>query len=340
MPHPETRSVVTERDLNEEPLDGRRVGVIGYGSQGEAQALNLRDSGVDVVVGLREGSPSADRARTAGLDVTSVRGAAGSDIVALLIPDEEIVHAFAESVEPVVEEGSTLVLAHGFALRFGGLEIAGGIDVVLVAPMGPGTLLRERYQAGTGLPAAYAVDRDATGRARQTALEYGAAIGCARVGLFETGVAEETEVDLFAEQAVLVGGVIRLIEAAFETLVEAGYDPAVAYMECLYELGLTADLMQRFGVSGMRNRISRTALFGDLTRGGRIIGEETRNGMRQVLEEIRNGRFAEELAADVSSEGRETKQALERARQSLLLRVEEAVAPVVHPGRDEHEPDE
>lgn len=331
MPESHITRIVTDRELPGAPLEGRRVGVIGFGSQGEAQALNLRDSGVDVSIGLRDGSLSAARARGAGLDVVPIEEASRADVVALLVPDEAATAVFERRVAPVLQSGRTLLFAHGFALTFGGLEPPSGIDVVLVAPMGPGRILRERYTEGRGLPAAFAVHADATGRARETALRYGQAIGCARVGLFETTVREETEVDLFAEQAVLVGGVTRLIEAAFDTLVEAGYDPAVAYMECLYELELTAGLIQRFGMSGMRRRISKTALFGDLTRGDRIIGDETRSRMREVLAEIRDGRFASELEAGGSAE---LTSAFERTRRRLLSRVEDDIAPVAHPERD------
>lgn len=325
--------IITEEDLAGEPLAEKRVGVVGYGSQGEAQALNLRDAGVDVVVGLRSGSPSSGRARDAGLAVAGIEEAAEADVVALLVPDDVLPVVFGRAVAPALDPEQTVVLAHGYAIRFGNLEFPRGVDVVLVAPMGPGRILRERVLAGGGLPAAFAVHRDATGRARETALDYGRAIGCARIGLFETSVREETEVDLFAEQAVLVGGVTRLISAAFDTLVEAGYDPAVAYMECLYELELTVGLMQRFGISGMRRRISRTALFGDLTRGGRIIGSEAREGMQEILAEIQDGRFAAELSGEDA--GRIIDSALDAFAESELHRVEETVAPIAHPDRDE-----
>ena len=335
MPESHIPHIVTERDFDGPSLSGLTVGVVGYGSQGSAQALNLRDSGVEVSVGLRDGSPTAESAVGAGFRVVEVGEAATADVVALLVPDEVLPHVFEHEMAPALRVGQTLVLAHGFALLFGGLEAPDGIDVVLVAPMGPGAILRERYTTGSGLPAAFAVHQDATGNARRTALEYGRAIGCARVGLFETTVAEETEIDLFAEQAVLAGGVTRLIEAAFDVLVEAGYDPAMAYMECLYELELTVNLVHRYGISGMRDRISHTALFGDLTRGDRIIGEETRAGMRRVLEDVRSGVFARELEDDVSKRGAGTEAALKAARERMLYRVEDAIAPVAHPNRED-----
>jgi ketol-acid reductoisomerase len=335
MAHTHITHILTERDLGDgDTLVGRGVGVIGYGSQGAAQARNLADSGVAVAVGLRAGSARAVRARADGLEVVSVPEAAAADVVALLVPDDVIRDVFERDVRPSLREGATLVLAHGFAVHFGKLSAPRGVDVVLVAPMGPGSALRERYVTGSGLPAAFAVHRDETGGARSTALAYGAAIGCARVGLFETSIAEETEIDLFAEQAVLAGGVTRLVEAAFETLVEAGYDPSLAYMECLYELELTVGLMHRLGIGGMRRQISRTALFGDLTRGDRIIGEETKEGMREVLEDIRSGVFASELAEDASAGGARLRTALEEARERLIARVEDALAPVAHPDRE------
>jgi ketol-acid reductoisomerase len=331
-------SIVTERDVPERPLAGRRVAVVGYGSQGEAQALNLRDADVDVCVGLREGSPSAKKARGSGIQVVSIETAARSDVIALLVPDDALRGLFERDVAPALEAGRTVVLAHGFSVRYGGLDVPPGVDLVLVAPMGPGRLLRERYLAGTGLPAAFAVHRDATGEARRTATEYGAAIGCARVGLFETTVNEETEVDLFAEQAVLVGGVTRLVESAFQTLVESGYDPAIAYMECLFELELTVNLMHRYGISGMRDRISRTALYGDLTRGDRIIGEEARAGMRRILEDIRDGSFARELEGDLTEGGRVVERELAKTRERLIARMEKELATVAHPERDAERP--
>jgi ketol-acid reductoisomerase len=292
--------IVTEKDIAGEPLCGRAVAVIGFGNQGEAHALNLRDSGVTVAVGLRTGSQSAARARDLGLDVHSVEEACRvGDVIALMIPDEFMRDVFAAGIESSLKGGATLLFAHGFAVRFGGLSVPDGVDAVMVAPMGPGQRLRELYEQGTGLPASIAIASDASGGARRTALEYAKALGCARIGVFETSFAEEAEIDLFSEQAVLCGGVTRLITAAFDTLTEAGYSPELAYVECLYELKLTVDLIHRYGIAGMRDRISSTALFGDLTRGDRVIGESVRSGMREVLDEVRSGEFAESWMADV-----------------------------------------
>jgi len=291
--------VITNRQIRGNPLSRRTVAVIGFGSQGEAQALNLRDSGVPVVVGLRPRSRSVGRSRAAGFETLPVGEAAGrGDVVALLVPDEAVRDVFDASVARRLRPDAAVLLAHGFAVRFCGLAVPEGRDVVMVAPMGPGQRLRERYLEESGLPASLAVHRDATGRARRTALGYAKAIGCARVGVFETTFAEETEIDLFAEQAVLCGGVTRLVTAAFDTLVEAGYDPALAYMECLYELDLTVNLIRRYGIAGMRKRISRTALFGDLTRGELAVSAGTRSGMRRILKDVRSGAFARAWLAD------------------------------------------
>lgn len=327
--------IITEREIKGDPLSGKTVAVIGYGSQGEAQALNLRDSGVSVLVGLKEGSPSAARACDAGFDVVRpAEATAAGDVVALLVPDVLMGQLMERVVEPNVRRGATLVFAHGYPLRFGGVDPQAEVDVVMVAPMGPGLRLRERFVAGGGLPASFSIERDVTGGARDVALGYAKAIGCLRVGLFETTAAEETEIDLFAEQAVLCGGVTRLITAGFDTLVEAGYDPDLAYIECLYELELTVSLIQRFGISGMRDRISTTALFGDLTRGHRIIGREVRENMREILEEIRDGTFADQMVSDEAGGGRALREALDRERERPIEEVGRRLAGVVHEAPD------
>ena len=327
--------IITESDIKGDPLSGKTVAVVGYGNQGEAQALNLRDSGVSVVVGLREGSPSTARAQQAGFDVVAPAEAVGSgDVIALLIPDGHMAAFVERVVRTGAKRGAALVFAHGYPLTFGGVEPPPGLDVVMVAPMGPGLRLRERFAAGGGLPASFSVERNVTGMAREVALGYAAAIGCARVGLFETSASDETHIDLFAEQAVLCGGVTRLIAAAFDTLVEAGYDPALAYIECLYELELTVNLIQRFGISGMRERISTTALFGDLTRGGRILDREAKERMREVLEEIRDGTFAKEMAADEERGGPALREALAEEGERLIEEVRRKLATVVHEARD------
>jgi ketol-acid reductoisomerase len=324
-------AIITEKDIEGEPLTGKTVSVFGYGNQGEAQALNLRDSGVRVVVASRSGSRSSDRARAAGFDMLGpCEAAARADVCALLVPDGVMAEFIGETIAPSVRGGAALVFAHGFSLRFGGVVAPEGVDVVVVAPMGPGLRLRERYVEGGGLPASFAVEQDVTGGARAVALEYAKAIGCARVGLFETTAGDETEIDLFAEQAVLCGGVTRLIEAAFDTLVEAGYDPELAYLECLYELDLTVNLIRRFGIDGMRDRISRTALYGDLTRGDRIIGREVREGMRRVLSEVRDGTFADEMVSDEKRGGTAISLALSEQRSRLIEKVGRRLAGVAH----------
>lgn len=327
--------IITESDIRGDPLRGKTVAVVGYGSQGEAQALNLRDSGVSVVVGLKQGSPSSARAEAAGFRVVApAEATAAGDVVALLVPDGLMPRLMERVVGPNVRRGAALVFAHGYPLRFGGAEPPSVVDVVMVAPMGPGLRLRERFVGGGGLPASFSVERDVTGRARDIALGYARAIGCLRIGLFETTASEETEIDLFAEQAVLCGGITRLIAAGFDTLVEAGYDPNLAYIECLYELELTANLIQRFGISGMRDRVSTTALFGDLTRGDRVIGPEVREHMREILEEIQDGTFAEQMASDEAEGGRLLHEALARERERLIEEVGTRLARVVHEAPD------
>jgi ketol-acid reductoisomerase len=323
--------ILTEQDIEGVPLAGKVVAVIGYGSQGAAQALNLRDSGVSVIVGLRPDSPSRARAADDGLAVTEMAEAcAKGDVVALMIPDEALPSLFAATVATNMKAGATVLFAHGFSVRFGGIAPPPGIDVAMVAPMGPGQRLRERYLEGSGLPASYAVLEDATGTAARTALEYAKAIGCARVGLFETTFAEEAEIDLFSEQAVLCGGITRLIAAGFDTLVEAGYGPELAYMECLYELELTVNLIRRYGISGMRERISQTALFGDLTRGHRVVGAHVREAMAEVLGEVRDGTFARELAQDAEGGGSVLRRRLEEESRRLIEDVGRRLASVAH----------
>jgi ketol-acid reductoisomerase len=324
--------IVTERQIKGHPLSRRTVAVIGFGSQGEAHALNLRDSGVRVVVGLRSKSRSRARAPAAGLDVASVGDAAArGDVLALLVPDETAREVFDKEIAGCLPRAAAVLFAHGFAVRFSGLSVPEGRDVIMVAPMGPGQRLRERFVEGGGLPASFAIERDATGRARSIALGYAKAIGCARVGLFETTFAEETEIDLFAEQAVLCGGVTRLVTSAFDTLVEAGYDPALAYMECLYELDLTANLIRRYGIAGMRGRISRTALFGDLTRGGHVIGPESRDGMKNILEQVRSGLFAGEWLEDGREGHPELRERLAEESDRMIERVGKKLKRIAHP---------
>jgi len=280
-------------DVNPELLKGRRVAVIGYGSQGHAHALNLRDSGVDVVVGLRDGSASCEAARARGLSVVPVaEAAAACDVIALLIPDPVAPEVYRDQIAPHLQDGDALLLAHGFNVHYGEIEAPAGVDVVLVAPKSPGDMVRQEFKAGRGVPALLAVHHDATRAARDLALSYAHALGCTRAGVLETTFAAETETDLFGEQAVLCGGFSALVKAGFETLVEAGYDPRLAYFECLHELKLIVDLAYAGGLSGMRAEVSDTAEFGDYVSGERVIGPESRAAMREILEEVRSGSFA------------------------------------------------
>jgi len=299
-------------DADLELLSGRTVAVIGYGSQGHAHALNLRDSGVSVVVGLRPSSASVAEAREQGLEVLSpAEAAAKGDLVMILAPDEHQAKLFREEIAPGLRPGNALLFAHGFAIHFGQVPLPDGVDVLMCAPKGPGHLVRRTYAEGAGTPGLVAVAQDATGTAMATALAYAKGIGCTRAGVIETTFAEETETDLFGEQVVLCGGLTELVRAGFDTLVEAGYNPDLAYFECLHELKLIVDLMYEKGISGMRYSISNTAEYGDLTRGRRIITDDTRAEMRKILYEIQSGQFAKEFLTE-NLVGRPTFNALER----------------------------
>ncbi|MCL2769709.1 MAG: ketol-acid reductoisomerase [Solirubrobacterales bacterium] len=280
-------------------LDGRTVAIIGYGSQGHAHALNLRDSGVAVVVGLREDSSSLPAARGEGLEVLGVADAASrGDLVMMLVPDELHRQVWESEVRDGIGEGNMLLFGHGFSIHYDEVQPPPGVDVALVAPKGPGHLVRRQFVDGSGVPGLVAVHQDATGRARSLALAYAKGIGCTRGGVIETTFKDETETDLFGEQAVLCGGASELVQAGFQTLVQAGYDPQMAYFECLHELKLIADLMYEKGLAGMRFSISNTAEYGDYTRGKRVITEETRAKMREILKEIQSGDFAREWIAE------------------------------------------
>ncbi len=280
-------------------LEGKTVAIIGYGSQGHAHSLNLKDSGVDVVVGLREGSKSVEEARAHGLRVEPIADAASEgDLVMLLVPDELHRQVWEAEVRDGIADGNMLLFGHGFSVHYGEVEPPPGVDVGLAAPKGPGHLVRRQYTEGSGVPGLIAIQQDATGNAKQLALAYAKGIGCTRGGVIETTFKDETETDLFGEQAVLCGGASELVQAGFETLVEAGYDPQMAYFECLHELKLIVDLMYEKGLAGMRYSISNTAEYGDYTRGKRVITDETRQNMKRILEEIQSGDFAREWIAE------------------------------------------
>ncbi len=311
MSHDPVR-VYYDADADRRRLSTRVFAVIGYGSQGHAHALNLRESGARVIVGARAGGRSADAARAAGLDVLSVAEAASAaDTIMLLVPDQDMRAVYEGDIGPAIGPGKTLMFAHGFNIHFGEIAPPAGVDVTMVAPKSPGHLVRSEYQAGRGVPALVAVHQDASGHALADALSYAAGIGCTRAGVIETSFREETETDLFGEQAVLCGGVTALVKAGFETLTAAGYRPEMAYFECLHELKLIVDLMYRGGMQFMRYSISDTAEYGDYTRGPRLITDETRAEMRRILDEIQDGRFAREWLA----ENRAGRPQFERLRQ-------------------------
>ncbi|MDP9187733.1 MAG: ketol-acid reductoisomerase [Actinomycetota bacterium] len=295
----EQKDILYDADAALSVLDGKTVAVLGYGSQGHAHALNLKQSGVNVVVGLRPDSSSRAEAEAAGFEVLEVADAASrGDIVMVLIPDEKQAEVWREQISDGISEGDLLLFAHGFSINFDQIQPPAGVDVAMVAPKGPGHLVRRQYEAGRGVPALMAVHSDATGTAREKALAYASAIGAGRAGIIETTFKDEAETDLFGEQAVLCGGATELVRAGFETLVEAGYDPRLAYFECLHELKLIVDLMHEQGIQGMRDSISNTAEYGDMTRGKRVITDETRAEMRRILSEIQSGEFAKEWIAE------------------------------------------
>ncbi|MEZ5141765.1 MAG: ketol-acid reductoisomerase [Acidimicrobiales bacterium] len=304
-------NVYYESDADRSVIADRKVAIIGYGSQGHAHALNLKDSGVDVRVGLGVGSKSIEKASSAGLRVTTIEEAsAEADVIMILIPDTEQQRVYEESIAPNLNKGDALFFAHGFNIRFDRIVPPADVDVVMVAPKGPGHLVRRTYEEGGGVPCLVAVEQDATGKALALGLAYADAIGGARAGVIETTFTEECETDLFGEQVVLCGGTTSLVQAGFQTLVDAGYQPEIAYFECLHELKLIVDLMYEEGIAGMRYSISDTAEYGDLTRGPRIIDDRTREEMRKILGEIQSGKFADEWIAE-SESGRASFHALE-----------------------------
>jgi ketol-acid reductoisomerase len=291
--------MIYDKDADLSKLDGKTVAILGYGSQGHAHALNLKESGIDVVVGLREDSSSVAKAKADGLEVLSIADAASrGEVVMVLLPDEKQAEIWEAEIQDGIAPGNLLLFAHGFSIHFGQIEPSPEVDVGMVAPKSPGHLVRRQYRDGNGVPGLVAVHQDATGDARDLVLAYAKGIGCTRAGVIETSFREETETDLFGEQAVLCGGVTELVRAGYETLVEGGYDPRLAYFECLHELKLIVDLMYEKGISGMRYSISNTAEYGDLTRGKRIITDETRQAMKEILGEIQSGEFAKEWIAE------------------------------------------
>jgi ketol-acid reductoisomerase len=290
--------VFYDKDADLSLIRGKKVTIIGYGSQGHAHANNLKDSGVKVTVGLRKGGASWDKAKKAGLAVKEVGEAVkGADLVMILLPDEHHADVYRQEIEPNIRKGVTLAFAHGFNIHFQQIEPRKDLDVVMIAPKGPGHLVRRTYQQGSGVPCLLAVHQDPSGNARSLALSYASAIGGGRAGILETTFKEETETDLFGEQVILCGGISELIKASFETLVEAGYQPESAYFETLHELKLIVDLLYEGGLSWMRYSVSDTAEYGDYTRGSRIVTDETRQAMKDALAEIQSGAFANEWMA-------------------------------------------
>ena len=293
-------------DCNLAALDGKTIAVIGYGSQGHAHALNAKESGCHVIIGLYEGSKSWKRAEEQGFEVyTAAEAAKKADIIMILINDELQAKMYKESIEPNLEAGNMLMFAHGFNIHFNQIVPPADVDVTMIAPKGPGHTVRSEYQAGKGVPCLVAVHQDATGKALELALAYSLAIGGARAGVLETTFRTETETDLFGEQAVLCGGVCALMQAGFETLVEAGYDPRNAYFECIHEMKLIVDLIYQSGFAGMRYSISNTAEYGDYVTGPKIITEDTKKAMKKILSDIQDGTFAKEFLLDMSPAGRQ-----------------------------------
>ena len=292
-------NVYYEADADPSIIRGRKVAIIGYGSQGHAHALNLKESGVDVCVGLRDGSSSRQKAENAGLTVMSIDDASEwADVIMILAPDTEQKSIFDDHIAAHLKPGDAIAFAHGFNVRFGRIAPPEGVDCIMIAPKGPGHLVRRTYTEGGGVPALIAVEQDATGNAKALALSYAEAIGGARAGVIETTFPEETETDLFGEQVVLCGGLTKLVQYGFETLTEAGYAPEMAYFECLHEVKLIVDLMYEEGIAGMRYSISDTAEYGDLTRGPRVITPQTKETMKEILAEIQSGQFADEWVAE------------------------------------------
>jgi ketol-acid reductoisomerase len=312
-------NIYYEQDADRSALEGQKVAILGFGSQGHAHAQNLNDSGFDVRVGLRDGSKSWPKAEEAGLRVLpTAQAAAEADVVMILLPDTSQAKVYAEDVAPNLKAGDMLMFAHGFNVHFGTITPPADVDVTMIAPKGPGHLVRRTFEQGIGTPALVAVHQDATGKARDRALAYAVGVGAARAGVIETSFKEETETDLFGEQVVLCGGTTSLVKSGFDTLVAAGYQPEIAYFECLHELKLIVDLMYEGGMSWMRYSISDTAEYGDYTRGPRVVDDGTREEMRRILDEIQSGQFAKEWIAEAEAGFPEFRRLRSQARTSQL----------------------
>lgn len=318
----ESLKIYRDGDINKDLIKTKKVAVIGYGSQGYGQSMNLKDSGCDVALGLRTGGASYKKAQAEGFKIMEVDEAVKwADIVQILIPDEIQAKVYEEQIKPNLRAGQYLMFSHGFNIHFGKIVAPEGVSVIMVAPKGPGHTVRSEYQLGKGVPSLIAVYKDATGDSKEVALSYAAAIGAGRAGVIETTFREETETDLFGEQAVLCGGCTALIKAGFDTLVEAGYSPYMAYFEVLHELKLIVDLINQGGLSDMHYSISNTAEYGDLTRGPRVITDESRKAMKQILSEIQSGEFANEFLNDLNSGGAKFNQLRKETEEHLIEKV-------------------
>lgn len=315
-------NIYYDKDADLSIIKSKKIAIIGYGSQGHAHANNLQESGVDVVVGLRKDSSSYEKAKQAGINAKSIEDAIkDADVVMVLAPDEFQSNLYKDVIEPSIKQDATLAFAHGFNIHFKGITPREDLDVIMIAPKGPGHLVRSTYKQGGGVPTLIAVYQDASGKAKQTALSYASANGGGRAGIIETTFKEETETDLFGEQAVLCGGATALVQAGFETLVEAGYAPEMAYFECLHELKLIVDLMYEGGIANMRYSISNTAEYGDLTRGPRIINDNTKAEMKRILTDIQSGKFAEEFINEMQSGAKNMNELRKKGREHQIEEV-------------------
>ncbi len=316
--------VYYDKDAGQDVIRSKKVAILGYGSQGHAHANNLQDSGVDVIVGLRGGSSSAEKVRNAGLNAAEIGDAvAQADVVMVLVPDEKQAKLYTEVIEPNLKQGAALAFAHGLNIHFDLITPRADLDVIMIAPKGPGHLVRSTYTEGGGVPSLIAINQDATGNAREIALSYASANGGGRSGIIETTFKEETETDLFGEQAVLCGGTTALVQAGFETLVEAGYAPEMAYFECLHELKLIVDLLYEGGMADMRYSISNTAEYGDFTRGPRIVTDTTKAEMKKILAEIQSGEFAREFMNEMDEDGNNSSNLIKFRKRSREHQIEE-----------------